>query len=91
MGGGALYSTIGDYLRFARMIMGHGSLDGVQVLKPATVALMSVNAMGDLLPAAQEPDRRPQHRHGLRRRDEVGPLLHDQPDGRFPAAAPPAA
>jgi methyl acetate hydrolase len=46
MGGGALYSTVGDYLRFARMIMGHGTLDGVRVLRPATVAAMSVNAMG---------------------------------------------
>ena len=48
MGGGALYSTIGDYLRFARMIMGQGMLDGVRVLKPETVALMSQNAMGDV-------------------------------------------
>jgi methyl acetate hydrolase len=48
MGGGALYSTIGDYLRFALMIMDHGTLDGVRVLKPATVALMSQNAMGDV-------------------------------------------
>jgi methyl acetate hydrolase len=48
MGGGALYSTVGDYLRFTRMIMGHGTLDGVRVLNPATVALMSVNAMGDV-------------------------------------------
>ncbi|MDP2329468.1 MAG: serine hydrolase domain-containing protein [Reyranella sp.] len=48
MGGGALYSTIGDYLRFTRMIMGLGMLDGVRVLEPATVALMSKNAMGDV-------------------------------------------
>lgn len=48
MGGGALYSTIGDYLRFTRMIMGQGTLDGVRVLKPETVALMSKNAMGDI-------------------------------------------
>ena len=48
MGGGALYSTIGDYLRFTRMILGGGTLDGVQVLKPETVALMSRNAMGDV-------------------------------------------
>jgi len=34
MGGGALYSTIGDYLRFTRMILGHGTLDGAQVLRP---------------------------------------------------------
>ena len=45
MGGGALYSTIGDYLRFTRMILGHGMLDGVRVLRPETVALMSVNSM----------------------------------------------
>jgi methyl acetate hydrolase len=44
-GGGALYSTIGDYLRFTRMILGGGALDGVRVLKPETVALMSVNSM----------------------------------------------
>ena len=29
MGGGALYSTVGDYLRFTRMILGQGMLDGV--------------------------------------------------------------
>ncbi|MBS0518002.1 MAG: beta-lactamase family protein [Proteobacteria bacterium] len=46
MGGGALYSTVGDYLRFLRMVLGQGTLDGVQVLKPETVALMSRNAMG---------------------------------------------
>ena len=48
MGGGALYSTIGDYLRFTRMILGHGTLDGVEVLRPATVALMSLNSMGEV-------------------------------------------
>ena len=48
MGGGALYSTVGDYLRFTRMILGQGTLDGVRVLEPATVALMSQNAMGDV-------------------------------------------
>jgi methyl acetate hydrolase len=48
MGGGALYSTVADYLRFTRMILGHGALDGVQVLRPATVALMSLNSMGEV-------------------------------------------
>jgi methyl acetate hydrolase len=48
MGGGALYSTIGDYLRFTRMIMNEGTLDGVRVLKPETVTLMAQNAMGDV-------------------------------------------
>jgi methyl acetate hydrolase len=48
MGGGGLYSTVGDYLRFARMILGRGTLDGVRVLTEPTVAMMSTNAMGDL-------------------------------------------
>lgn len=49
MGGGGLYSTVSDYLRFARMIMQGGSLDGVRVLAPETVAMMSTHAMGDLV------------------------------------------
>jgi CubicO group peptidase (beta-lactamase class C family) len=49
MGGGGLYATVGDYLKFARMIMHGGTLNGVQVLRPETVALMSQNAMGELV------------------------------------------
>ena len=48
MGGGGLYATVGDYLTFARMIMHGGTLNGVQVLRPETVAMMSRNAMGEL-------------------------------------------
>jgi CubicO group peptidase (beta-lactamase class C family) len=47
-GGGGLYSTGPDYLRFARMILGRGSLDGVRVLRPETVAEMSRNQIGDI-------------------------------------------
>ena len=47
MGGGGLYSTVGDYLKFVRMILNKGSAGGHQVLKPETVAAMSVNQMGD--------------------------------------------
>jgi len=47
MGGGGLYGTVGDYLKFVRMILNHGSADSEQILKPETVALMSRNAMGD--------------------------------------------
>jgi len=49
MGGGGLYATVGDYLKFARMILCGGALDGVRVLQPETVAAMSKNAMGDLV------------------------------------------
>ncbi|MGE0767796.1 MAG: serine hydrolase domain-containing protein [Hyphomicrobiaceae bacterium] len=48
LGGGGLYSTAGDYIRFIRMILGHGTLDGVRILKPETVAEMSRNQIGPL-------------------------------------------
>jgi CubicO group peptidase (beta-lactamase class C family) len=48
MGGGGLYATVGDYLKFAQMIMKGGTFNGARVLAPDTVALMSHNAMGDL-------------------------------------------
>jgi len=42
-GGGGLVSTAHDYLRFCRMMLNGGSLDGVQILSPKTVALFSLN------------------------------------------------
>jgi CubicO group peptidase (beta-lactamase class C family) len=42
-GGGGLTGTAADYLRFCRMLLGQGSLDGVQLLSPKTVALMTAN------------------------------------------------
>jgi len=48
MGGGGLYSTAGDYLKFVRMMLNEGKADnGKAVLKPETVATMSKNAMGE--------------------------------------------
>ncbi len=49
MGGGGLYSTVGDYLKFTQMILHAGRFNGVQVLRPETVAMMSSNAMGNLV------------------------------------------
>ena len=48
MGGGGLYGTAGDYIRFTRMILNKGRGNGNQVLKPETVALMSDNHIGEL-------------------------------------------
>jgi methyl acetate hydrolase len=48
MGGGGLYSTVGDYLKFTQMILHDGKFNGAQVLRPETVSLMSHNAMGDV-------------------------------------------
>jgi CubicO group peptidase (beta-lactamase class C family) len=46
-GGGGLVSTAHDYLRFCRMMLNGGSLDGVQILSPKTVALFSLNYLPD--------------------------------------------
>lgn len=42
-GGQGLWSTADDYLAFARMFVGAGAVDGVQVLRPETLALMTKN------------------------------------------------
>jgi len=47
-GGGGLYSTAPDYLRFLRALMNGGELDGARILKRETVALMCENHMGPL-------------------------------------------
>lgn len=49
IGGGGLYSTVGDYTRFMQMILGKGSAaNKVQILRPETVAMMAVNQIGEL-------------------------------------------
>jgi CubicO group peptidase (beta-lactamase class C family) len=47
-GGAGLLSTVRDYSRFLEMIRNGGSLNGVRVLAPRTVALMTHNQIGTL-------------------------------------------
>lgn len=47
-GGGGIYSTMNDYVRFIRMILNEGRAGGEQLLKPETVRRMSINQMGGL-------------------------------------------
>ncbi len=42
-GGGGLWSTLDDYLAFARLFIEGGVVDGVQLLQPETLALMTTN------------------------------------------------
>ena len=42
-GGGGLVSTAADYLRFCRMLLNGGALDGVRILSPKTIELMTAN------------------------------------------------
>ncbi|MEH6386595.1 serine hydrolase domain-containing protein [Pseudomonas profundi] len=44
-GGGGLISSMDDYLRFARMLLNGGELDGVRLLKPETVQAMRSNQL----------------------------------------------
>jgi CubicO group peptidase (beta-lactamase class C family) len=44
-GGGGLLSTADDYLKFARMLIGGGQADGVRLVRPETVALMTSNQL----------------------------------------------
>jgi len=46
-GGGGLYSTVGDYMKFIRMILNGGRTADSQLFKPETIELMTHNAMGD--------------------------------------------
>ncbi len=49
-GGGGMFSTASDYGRFCQMLLNGGELDGVRILSPKTVELMT----SDQLPANTE-------------------------------------
>jgi len=49
-GGGGMLSTAGDYARFCQMLLNGGELEGVRILAPKTVALMT----SDQLPPGTE-------------------------------------
>ena len=40
-GGGGMFSTAADYTRFCQMLLNGGVLDGVRILSPRTIALMT--------------------------------------------------
>jgi CubicO group peptidase (beta-lactamase class C family) len=45
--GGGLWSTADDYLRFVRMLLGDGTVDGVRVLSPESVRSMRTDRLSD--------------------------------------------
>jgi CubicO group peptidase (beta-lactamase class C family) len=47
-GGHGIVSTVMDYARFCQMMLEEGSLDGVRVLGPETVAYMTADHLGDI-------------------------------------------
>ncbi len=55
-GGGGMVSTAPDYLRFCRMVLNGGELDGVRILSPKTVELMASDHLGaDMIRASRAP------------------------------------
>ena len=46
-GAAGLWSTAPDYLAFARVFVGDGAVDGVRILKPETLKLMTANRLTD--------------------------------------------
>ena len=59
-GGGGLVSTTTDYMRFSQMLLNGGELDGVRILSPTTVDLMTQNQM-----PRDNPERSPGVGFGL--------------------------
>jgi CubicO group peptidase (beta-lactamase class C family) len=47
-GGGGLWSTAEDYMRFGQMLANGGVLNGKRILSPRTIDLMGTNHVGDL-------------------------------------------
>jgi CubicO group peptidase (beta-lactamase class C family) len=49
-GGAGLWSTLDDYLQFARVFLGGGEVDGVRLLRPETLAMMVTNQLTESQP-----------------------------------------
>ena len=54
-GGGGLYGTADDYLRFTQMLLNGGELDGRRLLAPRTVEMMRTNHMSAEATAHMRP------------------------------------
>ena len=50
MGGAGIVTTVDDYMKFARMLLGQGTLDGTRILKPSTIHLMATDQLDPRIP-----------------------------------------
>jgi len=53
MGGSGIVTTVDDYMRCARMLLGEGTLDGGRILRPATVRLMTTDQLDPAIAAVR--------------------------------------
>ena len=85
-GGAGLLSTARDYARFLEMIRNGGALDGVRILSPRTVELMTTNQVGTLhstdrawfRPRVRDDGSLRRQRPGLGRRVRLGRRLRQR-------------
>lgn len=63
--GHGLYSTPRDYLRFQRMLLGNGTVEGTKILEPQTVDAAFTNQIGDLDFPPEIPTADPAATHAL--------------------------
>jgi CubicO group peptidase (beta-lactamase class C family) len=85
-GGGCAVSTVGDYVRFAQMLLNKGELDGARILGRKTVELMTADHLGPEIansPASVDSNRKG-YGFGLgvavRREGGVSPLMGSKGD-----------
>ncbi len=45
MGGSGIVTTVDDYMRFARMLLGQGTLGATRILKPSTIRLIATDQL----------------------------------------------
>lgn len=65
-GGHGLVSTAADYVRFAQLVLNRGELDGVRLLGPRTMELMTINHLPPaLFPMAMSQEPMPGFGFGL--------------------------
>ena len=85
-GSGGLISTAADYLRFMRMILQGGELDGNRLLQPETATLMTTNQIPEALrPISMGPDEMQGMGYGYGVGVKVTPpkSTGDPPEGTF--------
>lgn len=50
MGGAGIVTTVDDYMKFARMLLGQGTLGTARILKPSTIHLMATDQLDPRIP-----------------------------------------
>jgi CubicO group peptidase (beta-lactamase class C family) len=84
-GGGGLATTAEDYFRFAEMLVGGGERNGVRILSPPAVRLMTTNHLGPNLLTGEFGIggfvARPGNGYGYNGAVEYDPLKANLPDG----------